>query len=93
MARGTIKWFHPVMGYGFIAPDDGSASVLVPALTSQRDRVGRLRKGARVEYDTVPGRDGRLAAANLRLTDDDLPRSPPFATGSAPVLPKLTRSA
>ena len=62
MAIGTVKWFHPIMDYGFIAPDDGTVSVRV----STRG-LGGLRKGDRVEYEMVRGADGRPAAQNLRL--------------------------
>lgn len=67
MARGAVKWFHAIMRYGFIAPDDGSTSVRIG-----RDvAIDRLRPGALVEYDTAPGPDGQLRAVNLRTVDDE----------------------
>ena len=62
MALGTVKWYHPIMGYGFIAPDDGTVPVRMSA-----SAPGALRKGDRVEYEMVRGADGRPAAENLRL--------------------------
>ena len=29
MAQGTVKWFNAEKGYGFIAPEDGSADLFV----------------------------------------------------------------
>jgi cold shock CspA family protein len=65
MARGAVKWFHAIMRYGFIAPDDGSTSVRI----GRDGAIDGLRPGALVEYDTAPGPDGRLRAVNLRAID------------------------
>lgn len=70
MAEGIIKWFHTVMGYGVITPDDGSAGVLVRVSTAEADRLGRLRKGDRLKYDTVGTSYGRLLAVNLRAATE-----------------------
>ncbi len=67
MARGAIKWFHTIMGYGVISPDDGSPGVLVRVSTAEATRFGRLKKGDRLEYDTVRATNGQPLAANLRV--------------------------
>lgn len=66
MAQGAIKWFHAIMGYGIIAPDDGTAGVLLRVSTEEAAGLGRLNKGDRLEYDTVRTADGQALAANPR---------------------------
>lgn len=66
MAKGTIKWFHAILSYGVIVPDDGTASVVVRVPVGEPDRLGGLKKGDRLEYDTVRGANGRFLAINLR---------------------------
>lgn len=69
MARGAIKWFHAIMGYGVISPDDGSPGVLVRVSADEAPRFGRLKKGDRLEYDTVRATNGQSLAANLRTAE------------------------
>lgn len=66
MAKGAVKWFHSIMSYGVILPDDGTAGVLIRASDSDFARLGSLRKGDRLEYDTIRGTNGRSFAVNLR---------------------------
>jgi CspA family cold shock protein len=66
MTQGAIKWFHAIMGYGIIAPDDGTAGVLVRLSAADSARLGHLRTGDRLEYDTVRATNGRALAVNLR---------------------------
>ncbi|GAA4178470.1 hypothetical protein GCM10022287_28830 [Gryllotalpicola koreensis] len=65
MATGTVKWFNSDKGYGFIAPDDGTADVFAhfSAITSSGYR--NLEEGQKVEFDTEPGQKGPQAA-NIR---------------------------
>ena len=67
MARGVVKWFHPIMGYGIIAPDDGSAVVRVDPTAAEAGRLGQIKKGVRLEYDLVRIASGGWRAANLRV--------------------------
>lgn len=69
MATGTVKWFNTVKGYGFIAPDDGSKDAFVHITAVQKAGLQTLQEGQKVEYDLVPGRDGRTSAENLRVAD------------------------
>jgi len=65
MATGTVKWFNSEKGYGFIAPDDGSADVFAHfsaiAGSGRRDLV----ENQKVEYDTEQGQKGPQAT-NIR---------------------------
>ncbi len=65
MPTGTVKWFSPIKGYGFIEPEDGSKDVFVHMSDVQNAGLGTLNEGQRVEFDIVPGKDGKTAAANL----------------------------
>lgn len=66
MAKGAVKWFHAIMSYGVILPDDGTAGVLLRVSDSDAARLGSLRRGDRLEYDTIRGTNGRSFAVNLR---------------------------
>ncbi len=64
MAVGTVKWFNPTKGYGFIRPNDGGADIFVHVTAVQRAGLHSLMEGQRVSYEVVRDR-GKLAAANL----------------------------
>ena len=69
MIKGTVKWFNPVKGFGFISPDDGSKDAFVHISAVERAGLGELKEGQRLEYELQPGRDGKSSAENLTLTD------------------------
>ena len=66
MAVGTVKWFNPSKGYGFIQPNDGSKDVFVHISALERAGIPSLSEGQKVTFDVVTER-GKTAAANLKL--------------------------
>ncbi len=67
MATGTVKWFNPQKGYGFIEPEDGSRDVFVHISAVERAGLGTLNEGQKVSFEVVPGRDGKSSAENLAV--------------------------
>ncbi|MGH7097788.1 MAG: cold-shock protein [Stellaceae bacterium] len=66
MAVGTVKWFNPQKGYGFIQPEDGSKDVFVHISAVERAGIGNLREGQKLSFDIERGQQGRISAVNLR---------------------------
>jgi len=69
MAKGTVKWFNPTKGFGFIQPDGGSRDVFVHISAVEQAGLRSLDENQKVEFDVEAGRDGRESAANLVLID------------------------
>jgi len=69
MPTGTVKWFNPVKGFGFIVPDDGSNDAFVHISAVERAGLTTLNEGQKVEFELQPGRNGRMAAANLHIIE------------------------
>ena len=67
MATGTVKWFNPQKGYGFIEPEDGSRDVFVHISALERTGLGTLNEGQKVFFEVMPGRDGKSSAENLAV--------------------------
>ena len=67
MANGTVKWFNPTKGFGFIQPEDGSKDIFVHATALERAGISTLDDGQAVSFDVQSGRDGRLSAENLSI--------------------------
>lgn len=66
MAIGTVKWFNPTKGYGFIQPEQGGPDVFVHISAVQRAGLESLNDGQKVSYELVQNR-GKSSAEDLRL--------------------------
>jgi CspA family cold shock protein len=66
VAMGTVKWFNPTKGYGFIQPDSGSKDVFVHISAVEKAGFTSLAEGAKVSFDVVNNR-GKDSAENLRI--------------------------
>lgn len=67
MATGTVKWFNPTKGFGFIQPDDGSQDVFMHISAVERAGIGNPSEGQRLSYEVQRDpKKGRVAAANLK---------------------------
>jgi CspA family cold shock protein len=69
MPQGTVKWFDPVRGFGFITPDSGSKDAFVHISSVEKAGLSGLVEGQKVEYEMVADKRGRLSADNLRLIE------------------------
>ena len=65
MAQGTVKWFNPEKGYGFISQNDGE-DLFVHFSEIKMDGFKTLDGGAAVEFDVTTGQNGKLQASNVR---------------------------
>ena len=66
MSTGTVKWFNPTKGYGFIQPQGGGKDVFVHISAVERAGLSSLNEGQAIEFEFVSNR-GRTAAEKLRI--------------------------
>jgi len=69
MSVGTVKWFNPAKGFGFIQPEDGSKDVFVHISAVQSAGLETLNEGQRIEYELVSGQNDRSSAENLVVSE------------------------
>ena len=70
MATGTVKWFNPTKGFGFIEPDNGKNDVFVHISAVEQSDLRGLNEGDKIEFDeTADKRSGKMSATNLRAVD------------------------
>jgi CspA family cold shock protein len=65
MAVGTVKWFNPQKGFGFIQPQDGGKDVFVHISAVEQAGLKTLNDGQAVSFDLEQGRQGKTSALNL----------------------------
>jgi len=83
MASGTVKWFNPSKGYGFIQPSDGGKDVFVHITAVQRAGLDTLREGQKISYDMTTER-GKTVATNLKV---GVSSNSPFGLDAPPPRP------
>ena len=66
MATGTVKWFNPAKGFGFIQPQGGGKDVFVHISAVERAGLSNFNEGQRVEYEEVSNK-GKTSAENLKV--------------------------
>ena len=71
MTTGTVKWFNPTKGYGFIEPEDGGQDAFVHISAVERAGLSSLSEGQKVAYELQPGQNGKFAAENLKEASGD----------------------
>ncbi len=70
MTIGTVKWFNPAKGFGFIEPEDGSKDAFVHISAVERSGLTTLNEGQKVSYELQPGQNGKSSAENLKEVSD-----------------------
>jgi CspA family cold shock protein len=66
---GTVKFFNPDKGFGFIAPDEGGNDAFVHISAVERSGMSTLNQDQRVRYELEQDRRGKMAAVNLQPAD------------------------
>ncbi len=69
MPNGTVKWFNPTKGYGFIKPDDSDTDMFVHVSAVISAGLDTLQTGQKLSYEVEQGQGGRTSAVDLKLLD------------------------
>ncbi len=69
MPKGTVKWFNLQKGYGFIMPDDGGDDAFVHISAVEQSGLSSLDEGQKVDYELAEGRNGKMAAQNISISE------------------------
>ena len=69
MTTGTVKFFNSTKGFGFITPEDGGKDAFVHISAVEQAGMSGLAEGQKLTYDLENGRDGKVSATNLHLTE------------------------
>jgi cold shock protein len=66
MATGTVKWFNPTKGYGFIQPIGGGNDMFVHISAVEQAGLSTLNEGQSIEYEIESNR-GKESAVKLKV--------------------------
>ena len=67
MATGTVKWFNPTKGFGFIQNDDGGSDVFVHVSAVERSGLGSITEGQKLSFELERDqRSGKMSAGQLK---------------------------
>ncbi len=66
MATGSVKWFNPQKGFGFIQPAGGGQDVFVHISAVERAGLSTLNEGQNVEFELEQSK-GKTSAVNLKV--------------------------
>ena len=69
MTTGTVKWFNPAKGFGFIEPEDGSNDAFVHISAVERAGLSSLNEGQKVSFELQSGQNGKSSAENLSIIE------------------------
>ena len=68
MKTGSVKWFNPSKGYGFISPDGGGKDIFVHISALETSGIKNLSENQKVYYDEARNKD-KISAGNIKLID------------------------
>ena len=66
MATGSVKWFNPTKGFGFIQPDDNSSDVFLHISAVEKAKISHINDGQRISYE-IANEKGKTAAVDIKL--------------------------
>ena len=69
MKIGTVKWFNPHKGYGYIHPDDGSPNVFVDKSVVESAGMDDLKGGQRIIFEIQRDHSGNTSAVSLKALE------------------------
>ncbi len=71
MKNGTVRWFNPDKGYGFLADEEGGKDIFVHFTAIQADGFKTLNEGQKVTFEVEPdpNNENKLRAADVRVVE------------------------